>query len=482
MLHAKYSQDLINCIVDYSAGDLQALARLSLVDKCFLSRARQIVFGNLTVHVCCDPSLHREGRRRCGTSHCLIMLAPLLRSSHCFIPRTVGRLVLSGRDVANVVTHYYFWTLVPHTGGMDDVGVVLPFLKHFRDINRLELIDIDWFTFSSRSSSRALTSFFSSVKHLVIDDARFYSGPQALLSNLAQVSHLESLTILDTSWPSTCGMRELDGAPGIIVFIIQTRCIVSPAVGFILSPIFYSWLGWRKLKGLLPRRRHRLRKPLQHLTLNFDMMDAPLHKWLLAQKPMLAQLSSAALCPVSPTHKDDSSDMQSFLDILPPVPHLVIRWPSGERAVPAVPSLALHHTLRVLEVQLRAVSGVTWDACTAWLRETLGTLTSEHLTTLVLNICSADLLRASSPAPDLEDPVLGQHAPGMRWVQTLEKVDVRIALAESVSGRHGSVRESFKRIVPLLFPVCHRRGLLTVRVKADTGVVSDALNRVSRRR
>ncbi|KAJ6561485.1 hypothetical protein DFH09DRAFT_1279251 [Mycena vulgaris] len=353
---------------------------------------------------------------------------------------------------------------------MDDVGVVLPFLKHFRDMNRLDLIDIDWFTFSSRSSSRALTSFFSSVKHLVVDDARFYSGPQALLSNLARVSHLESLTILDTSWPSTCGMRELDGAPGIIVFIIQTSCIVSPAVGFILSPIFYSWLGWRKLKGLLPRRRHRLRKPLQHLTLNFDMMDAPLHKWLLAQKPMLAQLSSAALCPASPSHTDDSPDMQSFLEILPPRPahrHRVARG-RARRALPRVASYS-----PCFGIQLRAVSG------------TLGTLTSEHLTTLVLNICSADLLCASNPAPDsdvrLEDPVLGQHAPGVRWVQTLEKVDVRIALAEFVSGRHGPVRESFKRIVPSLFPVYHRRGLLRVRVKADTGAVSDVLYRVRRR-
>ncbi|KAJ7693833.1 hypothetical protein B0H17DRAFT_480235 [Mycena rosella] len=130
MLPADYPQDLFDLVVDCSAGDLEALGTLSLVDKRFLPRTRRLVFNDFTIHVCGDLGLHRKGGR-CGTSHCIIRLSPLLRSSHCFIPRNVSDLALSGRGVDIVARYSYSKNY--YGGGMDDANVVLFVLKHFRD-------------------------------------------------------------------------------------------------------------------------------------------------------------------------------------------------------------------------------------------------------------------------------------------------------------------------------------------------------------
>ncbi|KAJ7437083.1 hypothetical protein B0H11DRAFT_2108402, partial [Mycena galericulata] len=462
MLPKDYPQELIDGFVDYAAENPKALSLLSLVDRRFLSRSRRLVFGDLTVHVCCDPSLHDRHRRPCRTSHCLVTFSRLLRSPHCFIPKAVQRLVLSGRGV-QPVRIFYPWSLVSHTGGMDDSHIILPVLKHFHDVNRLELIEIHWFTFSSWSSSRITTKFFSSVRHLVIDNANFYSGPEALFSILNRSSHLESLTILEASWPSANGFP--NGAPGYVVIIINFffRC---PGVAILLSPIALVWLAGYKLNSLVPRR-HPLQTSLKHLALDCDNPHKPLLRWLQQQKPKFSQLVSAEL---RPSTNSDSSQLQTILDILPSAPHLIIPWKSfRDCKVPAVPALGLHRELRCLEVRLRAEEGkeregITWKACVAWLRACLATVTSERLTSLIIGIEMSiqELANALQVSPN-EDPVFSQEARGFRWTQTLERVDIRMVVKE---GSWVSAEESWRTLildcVAALFPLCLQKGLLRV--------------------
>ncbi|KAJ7126474.1 hypothetical protein C8R43DRAFT_1029162 [Mycena crocata] len=461
MLPVSYPQELIDRFVEYSAGELSVL---SLVDRRFLSRARRLVYSDLTVHVCCDPRIHRN-YRRCGTSHCVVTLSRLLRSRHCTIPRAVTRLILSGKDVANIVHLDYIWSTVSHTGGMDNTNVVLPVLKHFTDVNQLELVDIQWFNLSSRLTN----AFFSSVRHLTIDGGRFYSGPEALLFILGNLPRLESLTVLRASWPSQVGCP--DDAPWYIIYIMNFQYLF-PRFGLIFVPIHFAWLATRSLKSLLPRQRHTLRGPLQHLSLD-STVDIALVRWMLEQKPVLARLPSAELRVPSSKRYSAAKKVQTILDILPSLSDLVIKWGPYDNALPDLPSLAVHRELRVIDLRIQ-VGIISWESCVGWLRDCLGTITSKCFTTLILNvvITPEELLAACCPTLSdgaAEDPIFSRRAPGTRWIQTLEKVDVRVVVKKSYS--YTGSRESpspsetwntCQRRIPSLFPISFQKGLLHV--------------------
>ncbi|KAJ7129222.1 hypothetical protein C8R44DRAFT_872514 [Mycena epipterygia] len=189
--------------------------------------------------------------------------------------------------------------------------------------------------------------------------------------------------------------------------------------------------------------------------------------WLLKQKP---KLSSAELrIDNSYFGGDTEDDAQSILDILPSLHHLTIQWQQYRDKVPAVPSLSVHRELRALDVQLRVGGKIMWNACAEWLRDLVNTITSERLTTLVLNIVITvdTLLVACCPHPDeaSEDPVFSQHGPGTRWTQTLEKVDARIVviLVESrvlsaSSARHWRLGKHANTVFPISSLSVNRKG------------------------
>ncbi|KAJ7739937.1 hypothetical protein B0H16DRAFT_1568369 [Mycena metata] len=457
MLPADYPQDILECIVDYAALDMRTISRLGLVCKRFLTRARYLGFRDLTVHVCGDPG------HRCNTSHCLILLSQLLCSTHCTIPRTVVRLVLTARGLtargltargpADVI-HFYrdrpfnhseSSSVASHVGGWTTPALVLPFLKHFHDVNRLELVDVDWFTFPSWSASRVTAKFFSSIRHLVIDGPKFCSGPEALFSIIHRSSHLESLSILGASWPA-------HGPDG-------------PSALF--SPVYLQWKAMYKIKQCQPpMRRYSLPKTLQQLALDCGVKSVFI-SWLLQQLELTnVQLSSLELRPAR--QRCESQDLQRVLDVLPTVTHLTVPWQRFEPEVPPVPSLSLHRGLRTLVFQLRAAHHITWEACVAWFLAT----------TLILDIVIPvdELVRACQLKPKAGvsvDPVFEQGL-CKRW-------DVRVNVVMDwywTAPRHGDSWATWpapernggwatwpERCGPLLFPICDRKGLLHMHIQ-----------------
>ncbi|KAJ7228214.1 hypothetical protein GGX14DRAFT_611729 [Mycena pura] len=439
MLPVEYPQELIDHVVDSLTEDLYSLSKLSTVSRRFLARCRHHVFFDLTIHVCRDPSIHRDGRRRCGTSHCLLGFSAVLRSRYCFIPRTIGRLVLSRRGVQNIVHNSYLWTSLSHTGGMDDVEVTLPVLKHFREINRLELVGIYWFDFSW-SSSRVVTRFFSGVKHLVLDETGFYSGPQTLLSIIGSASRLD------------------------IVFFMNLS-VRLPLLALLCSPAFLVWWGQRKIKRVM-HRHYSIPCGLRHLALH--RVAPPVLQWVL--KEQLSQLSSVELLAAG---DDEGLSLQPILDGLPPtISKLAIKWPIyALKAVPLVPSLSLHRGLSILNFRLQVGGTLTWAACAAWLSSVLDTITSERLEILILKIVITldELLRTYFSNVAHHDPVFGQQTSGKnRLVKSLEMVDACFVVTRSASDVHdidGYAKRCEGR-VPFLFPVCRQKGLLKLRVEA----------------
>ncbi|KAJ7755962.1 hypothetical protein B0H16DRAFT_1540218 [Mycena metata] len=474
MLPADYPQDILECIVDYAALDMRTISRLGLVCKSFLTRARYLGFRDLTVHVCGDPG------HRCNTSHCLILLSQLLCSSHCTIPRTLVRLVLTARGPADVI-HFYrsrpfnhseSSSVASHVGGMDDPSVVLPVLKHFHDVYRLELVDVDWFTFPSWSASRVTAKFFSSIRHLVIDGPKFCSGPEALFSIIHRSSHLESLSILGASWPAC-------GPDGLTVSNMN-----ASRASALFSPVYLHWKAMYKIKQRQPTRRYSLPKTLQQLALDCGVKSVFI-SWLLQQVELTnVQLSSLELRPAR--QRCESQDLQRVLDVLPTVTHLTVPWQRFEPEVPPVPSLSLHRGLRTLVFQLRAAHHITWEACVAWVRAALRTVTSEFLATLILDIVIPvdELVRACQLKPKAGvsvDPVFEQDVPGMGILRSLQKVDVRVNVVMDwywTAPRHGDSWATWpapernggwatwpERCGPLLFPICDRKGLLHMHIQ-----------------
>jgi hypothetical protein len=441
--------DILLSIIGLSFDDTHTLCQYSLVNKQWSLLARRQLFNDLTVKLCANPI----GHQRCH--QCISHFARLVASRRCTIPHSIRTLRLSGKDSEK---HWsQLWSLVGNPGGMERPSVVSALMKHFRSVERLEMICLNWFNPSWRSS-RKVARFLSSVKSLTLDDVRFYGGPRALFWILSRMPSLDVLLVGDVSWPERSGFP--NNPSGLLVFSINA----APICPIIFVPLFKLLVGGMKVMERIrsPASSYALLKPLRQLAVNikYREMDDPEFQWLLTQAQKLKSMTSLAVSMKS--SQEEIAMFQSLLDTIDSLHHLTIRDTAHrDLTIVSSPTLIKHRALESLSVH-----GSLYGESQIWilhLKNILHTVKSDCLTVIRLAI---DM--------DLDEfiPIFGPQ----NSVSVVETIDnyldaipelrqLRIILGMTLSWRVPLLdEEGIEQMMRVAFGRCNANGILSVQI------------------
>lgn len=365
--------DLILSIIDWLSDDTHTLCQCSLVNKQWLRFARHELFDNLTIKLCVRPINHDLCRR------CIFHFSLLVASRHCTIPHSVRTLKLYGKDIEH--PWFSLWSLVGNAGGMQNPQVVLAVMKHFRSIERLEMIGLEWFN-PPWPSSRAVARALSSVKSLTLDGARFYGGPRGLIWMLDSMHNLEVLSMNDLSWPARNGMP--NNPPALLVFTLNAACYYPRTC----TPLYMMVAGVFAVTKFfrLPKSCYRLHKPLSRLGIDIQghEINDPWCRWLLAQVQVLGSITTLVVSTRS--EQPEALIFQGLSDIIGSLRRLTIYNETSFFHVDSATIIPL--TL----VKYRALEDLGIHICldmepqVLWLKNTLCTVQSSSLTDIRLTI------------------------------------------------------------------------------------------------
>ncbi|KAF9032167.1 hypothetical protein BDZ89DRAFT_597974 [Hymenopellis radicata] len=346
--------ELIHHIVDLliEESGARSLYQLSLVNKAFLTYACRRLFQDLSINICRDPYV---ATRACHTrARCIKQLAPLL-TTHvpASIPCRIRTLTLNGRDIGLNVQYFFPWLLVSNPEAMDDERVTVPVLGYFTEVEELRLVEVDLFPLSYWASfRRPFKTLLSSVRTLVLDEAKFYGGPASLHSLISEMPNLERLCIKSVTWPSEMGFP--NNAPNLVILLLNCSVYYPRTCELLLQ----AWAWSRRAKEtLFPQQWKPVPSSPRHLTLYFDEDNAAL-SWIMMPvlSEMLSKLSSLEIyssCILSDQSVDGNPEfMKRFLARMPNIVHLTFQWratgpPFDDLFQPDLSSVAVLRTLHL---------------------------------------------------------------------------------------------------------------------------------------
>ncbi|KAF8907579.1 hypothetical protein CPB85DRAFT_830017 [Mucidula mucida] len=370
-LPAELIHDIVNLLAKDS--DKRALYQLSLVNKAFLACTRPFLFQDVSINVCCNPKVDTHA---CGTPRCIKKLALLLKTrAHASIPRRIRTLTFNARDL-NLVSFSSAWSIVSNPGAMDDESVTVPILRYFEEVEELRLIEVNLYALSVWASLRCRSTFLSSVRTVVLDEAKFYGGPPLLHSFLSTMPSLEYLRINGVEWPFRHGMPNNASKSYILLF---NASVYFPLMFGPLEAVWY----WSQ--GVFPHRFKPIPSSPSHLTLDLDKETGAL-SWIMmpALGEVLRKLLSLEIyygCTVS---KDKGNDDPRFLWLkqllagMPNIVHLTFCWrakqywrSSGILFQPNLSACILLHTLHLQVIYEGDSWPRTWVSYRTWLHSTM---------------------------------------------------------------------------------------------------------------
>ncbi|KAF8907553.1 hypothetical protein CPB85DRAFT_828747 [Mucidula mucida] len=405
--------ELIHDIVDLLAedSDKHALYQLSLVNKAFLACARPSLFQDISINVCRNPRLDTHA---CGTPRCIKKLALLLKTrAPASIPRRIRTLTFNARDL-NLVSCSSAWSIVSNPGAMDDESVTVPILRYFEEVEELRLIEVNLYALSVWASLRCRSTFLSSVRTVVLDEAQFYGGPPLLHSLISKMPNLERLCINGVDWPSRRGMPNNASKLYILLF--------NASVHFPLTfgPLEAVWY-WSQ--GVFPHRFKPIPSSPSHLTLDLDEARGAL-SWIMlpALSEMLSKLLSLEIyysCTMRQNNEssDDNPEfflLKQLLASVPNVVHLTFRWRAKayfqRSGILFQPDLSACISLRTLHLQVICDNNTwprTWVSYRTWLHSTMHSIRDlplKHVqVTMDLNVADMSFEGIDAPTSAADD-------------------------------------------------------------------------------
>ncbi|KIM92452.1 hypothetical protein PILCRDRAFT_123518 [Piloderma croceum F 1598] len=448
--------DILLSIIGLSFDDTHTLCQYSLVNKQWSLLARRQLFNDLTIKLCANPI----GHQRCH--QCISKFARLVASRCCTIPHSIRTLRLSGKDCEK---HWaQLLSLVGNPGGMERPSVVSAVMKHFRSVERLEMICLNWFNPSWRSS-RTVARFLSPVQSLTLDDVRFYGGPRALFWILSRMPSLDALSMGDVSWPERSGFP--NNPSGLLVFSINA----APICPIIFVPLCKLLLGGMKVmeRTRPPVSSYALLKPLRQLAVNikYRKMDDLESQWLLTQAQKLKSVTSLAVSMKG--SQEEIVMFQSLLDTIDSLHHLTIRVTvDRDLTMVSSPTLIKHRGLESLNVH-----AFIYGQSQTWilqLKNVLHTIKSSCMTVIRLAI---DMdLDEFIPMFDSAS-VVGTIDSYLNAIPELRQL--RIILGVTLSWRVPLLDENgIEQMLRVAFGRCDANGILSVQI-TSRGQAADFL-------
>jgi hypothetical protein len=448
--------DIILSIIDFFFDDTHSLCQCSLVNKQWLLLARRQLFNDLTIKLCANPLGH--GRCRQCISHFSLLVA----SRRCTIPSAIRTLRLNGEEREKNWSS--MWTLVGNPGGMERPAVIRALMNHFQSVERLELIDLDWFD-PPWSSSRTVVRCLSSVKSLTLDHVGFYGGPRALVWMLSKMPNLEVLSTGELHWPEQSGFP--NNTPGLLVFAFNAADC---------CPIFWVPL-YKLIKGSLkvtemmkpPTSRFSLQKPLRTLAvyIRYRTVDDPCLHWLLTQTQ---KLSSVTTLEVSTRFtQEEGIIFQSLLDCVDSLHHLTIHDDFWDNNDVATPTLNNHQALESLKIYSSLFNPPqTWAVR---LNNMLHTLSSSRFTViqLTINTSAQSFFTLFGPQNKSSEVSIIDDYLGCS-IATLRQLRISVGLPYAGDGVRTELErsldeEAMRRLAKVAFGKCELKGILRLKVR-----------------
>ena len=347
---------------------------------------------------------------------------------------------------------------------MQREGVIRAVMGHFRSVDHLHMIDVEWFNPSCRST-RTVARFLSSVTSLTLNDVGFYSGPRGLIWMLDHMPRLDVLLMFGIRWPEQRGMP--NNPPALLVLALNAY----PYFPLLFVPLSKGLMWWLKVKERFrpPTSNHRLHKPLRKLAVNIleDKMDGLCFHWLLAQADSLASITTLMVSVGN--SQEQTLRLQSLLDAIESLCHLTIHDrhdDSEDLAAMPSPTLTEHRALESLQIRIH-LTYLKEPQLEVWVRRLkniLQTADSSCLTVIRLTIETYmdDFISIlAHMAHNLDDYL--SRLPHLRQLRIHVYLPAGWGYSENIEGPEGLVRVAFER--------CEAKG--TLRVKATRGVMAE---------
>lgn len=434
--------DLIVSILDLLDSDTHTLCQCSLVNKEWLHFARYKLFKHLTIRLCVRPATHRLCHQ------CICHFADLVSSRHCTIPRSIHTLKLNGKDSEHLWSS--LCSLVGNPGGMQRPAVILAVMKHFRSVEQLEMIKVNWFS-PPRRSSRTIARFLSSVKSLTLNDVAFYAGPRGLLWMLDKMPSLDVLSMGKISWPARSGMP--NNPSRFLVYSINA----IPYCPLFWVPVYKMLSGALRLSEKMkpPTSHYALHKPLSRLSveIRYHSMDEPWLPWLLAQAQMFNSITTLVVATLCTGDQEQVLVFQGLLDAAVALHSLRIYLRVFNRDEPtSPPTLIRHRALRSLEIHVSTFSHISPLIWIRWLKDLLHTATSSDLVAIqiVFELDASEVADIADSMAGIDECING--IPSLRLLVIF--VGLSLSDQRSECEAEGILRTAFRQ--------CDAKGILRV--------------------